>query len=93
VGLIRAHFNFLLKNIEIEHLHQHVCSYNLKIITRLVIPDITSHRNSQRQIQKLLFLIARKPRALYDQFLVALRKTGQTDVLAKFNKVSAAGRV
>ena len=77
---IRAHLNYLLKNVEIIELPLNMSCYNVEIITSVEIHNITSKTNLQRQVQLLLFLIARKPRRCYNQSLRALNKTGQEHV-------------
>ena len=77
--IIRANLNYLLKNVKINELplSSYMSSYNVKIITSVEIQNITSETNPRRQVQLLLFLIARKSRRCYNQFLYALDKTGQ----------------
>ena len=91
--VICSHLNYLLKNVEIQKLPLYMSSYNVKIITSVEIQNITSKANPQRQLQMLLFLIARKPRRCYNQFLRALDKTGQGDVASKLRESSATGKL
>jgi len=54
--------------------------------------DITSQETSLRQTQKLLSLIAMKPKETFERFLAALNSTGQTHVSRKLTDNSTTGK-
>ena len=78
---LRTHYLFLLENIDIEFVPDHLLSSNVLSSEERV--DIITLDTPLLQVQKMLSLITMKPAEDFDWFLEALQKSGQSHLSSR----------
>jgi len=75
---LRAHYNYVVKNMEVKPLLTHLSTSD--VISPVDMYDMSSERDPRRQVHLLISLVVLKPAEDFDRFIVALERTGQSHV-------------